>query len=323
MDEDSRKAMMQNKRDNMRTARTNGRFRRRAGAYVMVLATSMLIALLGITSVTVNRLKFRTGHGLQQAEQARLLARSAIDIGYYSIDQNDNWFNDIDEDSWTTRNLPGGLSLEWKIVDAASAERAIDPARKIRLLGRGTVGEAVRVFSILLEPGETGNLLTNPAAESGVSPWQAIGDVDLTRSAAHQRGGDFSLFVVPRSNVAGAVSQKISADIVNGKTYQIEAWYYPQTTPDTAKISMLIESTDGVFEIDGASVAIESKRWHQLTATVTPVWTGERSVVAIVIASGTAMAQFYVDDCYFGLSDSVPYPVSVVEGSWRRESDTD
>ncbi|MGB0714664.1 MAG: carbohydrate binding domain-containing protein [Phycisphaerae bacterium] len=297
------------------------RYRRRGGAYVMVLTTSMLVAILGITSVTVNRIKYRSGASASQISQAELLAQSSVEMGLYTIDRYDRWYNTIENDKWITQTISDTDQVQWKIVDVDAVGKAIDPNNELWLYGRGVNGDAVRVISVMLTPSHSSNQLSNTSAESGVSPWTEVGDAIVTQSAANPRTGNFAFQIEAAAGTAG-IGQKIQDKIVAGDSYSAAVWYRASTLPDIGQLALMIETTDGTRVNSIATTSVESKEWTRIEGIITPTWTGDLLDATLIGMSETEGASYQLDDFYFAAESETPYAMDIVQGTWKREVDT-
>ncbi len=82
--------------------------RERGSAYVAILATTMLVVIIGVAGLTANRLAAQTAAVTSDAVQARLLAQSAIDLALLHIANNPNsWRQDFADQS-VLNNQPFG-----------------------------------------------------------------------------------------------------------------------------------------------------------------------------------------------------------------------
>lgn len=68
----------------------------RGTAYIVVLATSMIITVVGLSAMVAGRVQHRVAGSTRDFAEARLYAMSAVDLGFLLIEQNPpdtNWRN--------------------------------------------------------------------------------------------------------------------------------------------------------------------------------------------------------------------------------------
>ena len=130
------------------TART----RRDCGGsvYLAVLGAAMLVALIGISGVLVNRVQYRIAEAGEGAAEAQLLARAAIELAIHRVADNPGWRGTYQHDQWTTPQTLGTGTVEFKLRDD-DGSLLDNPEDPVRIIGRGQVGNAMRMTSILLK----------------------------------------------------------------------------------------------------------------------------------------------------------------------------
>ena len=96
--------------------------RRRAAMYMIVLATAMLVTVIGLGGLMTARTQFHIGQANNQAMQARFYAQSAIDLGIHELSTDASWRTNLANDTWEAdRALDVGL-FRWKPVDELDAD---------------------------------------------------------------------------------------------------------------------------------------------------------------------------------------------------------
>ncbi|NOT01297.1 MAG: hypothetical protein HOP29_11790 [Phycisphaerales bacterium] len=129
---------------------TQDRFRRRAGIYLIVLGTSMVvmsIGLLGLTAVGVQR---KAAAGADDLAQARRSAQSAIEWGLQRISANANWRATYPNGTWTANQPFAKGSLSLAGVDPTDGNLANDPLDPLTMTGTGTKGQATYRLRVAL-----------------------------------------------------------------------------------------------------------------------------------------------------------------------------
>src|SRR5688500_9098418 len=70
-----------------------GRSRRRGGAYVVVMAVTVIVALMGLGSIIAGRVRLRTAQIGNEAADARLYAQTGTEAARLWISQDPDWRN--------------------------------------------------------------------------------------------------------------------------------------------------------------------------------------------------------------------------------------
>ena len=132
----------------MRTVKP--KFLRRGGAYVAVLALSMIVTAIAVGAIAIVRAQARGSDALSDAAEARLYALSAIELGRLWISQDSSWRANHPNGAWAT-NQPignGTFTLEGTDpVDGILANRPHDP---LVLKATGTKGSATQIVQVTL-----------------------------------------------------------------------------------------------------------------------------------------------------------------------------
>lgn len=116
---------------------------RRGSVYVLVLAVAALVAIVGTAGALASRIERRSVRLVSESEQARLLARSALEWGLQSLTDDSagtraalasqKWARGVDLDAGAF-----GLVAE----DPLDGDLLDDPAEPIQLVGIGWSGSA-------------------------------------------------------------------------------------------------------------------------------------------------------------------------------------
>ncbi len=116
--------------------------RRRAATYVVVLGGSMLVTVIGLAAVTGMRVQRRTLEMTGDFAQARLHARSAIEMGFYHIGVDSKWRTTRINGSWATKQAIGSGYYGLTVVDPADGDLSSAKADSLVLTGYGYQGDA-------------------------------------------------------------------------------------------------------------------------------------------------------------------------------------
>src|SRR5437899_2527869 len=82
--------------------------RRRGSAYVMVLAISLLVSVIGVAAMSSLRVQIRATANTNDCEEARLDAQSGIELGRYLINNDSSWRTNLTSGGTITRTLGSG-----------------------------------------------------------------------------------------------------------------------------------------------------------------------------------------------------------------------
>lgn len=136
----------------MRSTRWIRHPRRRAGAiYLIVLATSMLVALLGLSALMAARLRLRNAGPTGDMLEAQLYAQSAVELGRYWINNDPNWRTSRTKGWWAQNVSLGKGKYSLSVVDpngtGALNQNTTDP---VVLTGVGMRGNATQQVQVQL-----------------------------------------------------------------------------------------------------------------------------------------------------------------------------
>ena len=129
-----------------------GARRRRGSAYVLVLGTAMIVTTIGMSSLLLMRVHTHVANASRDEVKARFYAPSVADYVAFRIALNANWRTTCTNDTWTLEQTFGELKYRHKLVDEGDGDLADDDYQPVRLYAKATVGNAVRIYSVLLEP---------------------------------------------------------------------------------------------------------------------------------------------------------------------------
>ena len=297
--------------------RFNPRAGRRGGAYVFFLGTALLVTVIGMSALTVARVQMRSVVGADDAAAAELYARSAIEQALLIIYKDPSWRDKEPHDTWSAKQFIGRGWFSWKLVDETKGSLTADRNAPVRVFGQGICGDAVRVYSVLVQPplvGKPGNSLMNGGLELGVAtPWAQRDGCVLQVISWEQHTGAYSLLVTGRSPGSSA-AQPLSG-LTNGGSCQVSVWAKLNGGSQDVWAVVDVQSGSGWQSFEAGRVSVGSS-WTEISGVVTPTWDG--ALVQAVLAVGTdGTSEFTIDDASAVVA---PEPVGVIAGSWRRES---
>lgn len=136
-------------RDRGEPGRTAGR--RGVAVYILVLGIATILAMTGITLVTVARSNHRLHASLQKSLQAQYVAQAGLERAFYSMDADATWRQTMPHGAWFSDQIFG---LGKYTVTAADTDGnlADDERDTLTLTSTGTVGDAVHKVKVTLTP---------------------------------------------------------------------------------------------------------------------------------------------------------------------------
>lgn len=374
----------------------------RGSIYVAVLGASMLVAIVGVSAVLAVRIQQRTASTSSDFSDARLYARSAVDIGMFWISQDPHWRTTRNSGLWADHLPMGGGSFSLQVVDPIDNNVANSDTDPVLLIGTGYKGDArytvqtqletsrglaclevsmhagnnVKFSDVLVNSdqiisanhdisaggttqvyadvqaannlsggtylGATAtatalrdmpdasnafnyylahgtpisyndlsvggiNLLANPGIESGITDWSATNGSTITVDSTTRKSGLNSLIVSNRLLPSAGVAQNITARIVSGVAYHLEAHVrnaVKDATVSDIKLILRVQykstATSAVTTVAWASAAQSvGDKWKRLEIDVTPAWTGTLVKAEFTIETSTSLQSFRMDDAAF------------------------
>ncbi len=163
--------MMRSFREHRRPAR-----RRRGSVYLIVLATALVVSLLGISAVIGVRSQFRMGDTEQAVSKARIYAQSALELVLLRLALDPNWRADHVNDAWTPVEHVDEVDFTYKLTDDVNASLADDPTAPFRVHTKASVGTAVRHYSVMADIGSSAGVLRSNLGLSSISQDQVVSD---------------------------------------------------------------------------------------------------------------------------------------------------
>jgi hypothetical protein len=131
------------------------KLRRRGITYIMVLGTTMLVAVITLGALQSVRSQTRMSRMIGDASSAADLASSAISHGQLLIKNNSLWRLFYASGSWSSEQSLGGGFFQWKVVDASTGSSVLhegvlpkDDFNPVRIYGKGRIGNVVHTMSV-------------------------------------------------------------------------------------------------------------------------------------------------------------------------------
>lgn len=264
----------------------------RGSIYVLVLITVAAAVAMVLTGMALQRVWARwTGLTADQAE-ARVLARSALELGAQYVNSNTNWRTTLASNGrWLTNAALGHGAISVVATDPVDGNFTNNPDDPLVLTGTGVVGQAQQMVSITLtpvyqampvlstslfattaiDPLRPGATLTssNVAASNGyikgggcivATPVEAVGTITGTLFASTQMPGvaarTFPTLAQASAYYTGAASGTILRSNISGSTIQ-KVLISPASNPYGGTVN-----AQGIYVIDcsGGSLTIRNCR---------------------------------------------------------------
>lgn len=295
----------------------------RGSIYVAVLLIALVVTVVGLSGLTLARLQLRSAEMAGDVTAARFYAQSAVEIALHVLNTDPDWRTTYEDDTWTSAQPIGRGSFCWKLVDEGDDDLGDDPRDLVRVYGQGLAGNAVRIYSVLVqqEDPDVSNLLRNPGMEQGTTNWSAL-DCTVAADPMERHGGLLSLRVSARDDYWAGPYQEVADRIEIGTAYEISFWMKMSSGSAPGRITMWVgslwpwQSFFGGQWLVGDDVTVNDTEWTRVTAELTPTWSGSLDVAFVKIATSSGSTTFYVDDASMRVAGTVDR-VFVVPGTWR------
>ncbi len=291
---------------------------RRGFLYVAVLSTSLVVLVIGMSALLATRVEHRTMVGAQYAVAADLLARSYVDVVTYRLCSNTNWRSDYTSDDWSAGEVADDATLAFMLSDERDGDLANNSTDPVRLYGAAHVGDALRIYSVLLyDPRTETNRLVNPGFEQGTTGWSEF-YCGFSSVSSVPHSGTYNLSVYNRTAWYSGPQQVVVDAVESGRTYRASAWVRSDAGAQQMMILLRITHSGGTIDNYYGSAAWADGNWSFLTQLFTPTWSGPVENARLLFCTYSNTGNFSLDDAAFIPVDDRP-PLTPVPGTWRRE----
>jgi cytoskeletal protein CcmA (bactofilin family) len=120
--------------------------------YLYVLASSLLVTILGLGAMAAVRLQMRSERLTRDSAAARAYAASAVEIGLRQVTQNANWRTAWTNGTWLGANTIGTGQFTLQGTDPVNGVLNDSPYDPLLLTGSGTQGNACHNAQVRLVP---------------------------------------------------------------------------------------------------------------------------------------------------------------------------
>ena len=303
-----------------RTASRRDASRREGSIYLLVLCSALLVGTIGLSALLAVRIQRRTEAASEAAVKARVYAQAVIDLVHARIEADAEWRDTYDDDKWTDEESWGECTFCFKLDDEEDGSLDDDPSQSIRLHAKATVGSAVRIYSVVLRPADAPNLLANHGFEDGTTDWTSWNCTLVASGSAHTGNG--CILLQNRGTLDATAFQYVTNSIEKDKDYYVEAWARSVSGTEMVTISLkTIASTSGTRIFVTGSTPVGTS-WTKVAGTLTPTWNGTLTEARWRVFSypDGASLDFYIDDAVLKDAELLARSMSLVPGTWRRET---
>ena len=297
---------------------------RRGGAYLVVLSTTMLVTVLGLSSILLMRVRQRVSDTTTNVVVAGIGAPNTLDLAMFRITNDPNWRTTYLNNQWTADENTLNYKCSFRLVDEVDGDLTNDPSQPVRLYGRASAGGAVRIYSVRLEATKPPNLLLNGDAENGLTHWTGIGpegtcNLVSDTSTSHTRSA--CILATNRTpNSDTGPHQDITSVIKQGQPYYAEVWFKDTLSSGRKHIVLVLDTTNGL-QLASFDQYWTGTSWTKMSGTVTPTWTGTLNAAYFRIGTGSGTSDYRIDGASL-IEGTGPasYKMVPVPGTWRRET---
>ena len=204
----------------------------------MTLGTAMIVALLGLASLTLVRIERMQVSGFSDSTAAERYARAAIDMALFEIRHNAAWRQDMTDGVWEADRPIGAGSYSFRAIDPADKDLTSGDYDPLVVIGTGKSGAAVYKLQVRIGVRQPGLRCLEPAIHAGNKLMfdAAIAQSDHFFSAnneAEVRGGAEVFADVEAAN--GFQSGSSGGGVFHGSVTTEGDW--PREMPDPNTVS--------------------------------------------------------------------------------------
>lgn len=128
------------------------RRRARGSVYLLVLAASLLVGVIGVAGVLAAAAAARTHEDQAASVQARLLAQGAVDLGLYTLATDANWRTSLSHGYWVTDRPAAGGRFSLQGLDPLDGSLADSAFEGVTLIGTGVYRNARQMVQVQAAP---------------------------------------------------------------------------------------------------------------------------------------------------------------------------
>lgn len=127
------------------------RYTCRGSIYITVMGVSMMVAIIGVSAILAARVQARAGTALNDFAEARICARSGIELAMLTIYNDSYWRTHFGNGAWYTNRSVGDGSFSISAVDPVDGDVTNGENDPVILTSTGTKGRAKYSTSMRME----------------------------------------------------------------------------------------------------------------------------------------------------------------------------
>lgn len=158
---------------------------RRGSIYVFVLGVGTMLAVAGISMITLSQISIRSAGMSDDAIEASVLAESAVEAALLNMTNNSNWRTDYTNNVESSQRVLGHGTISFKFVDESDANLSNGTSDPVRVYGLGRVRRSTRVYSVLCAPRGMTSLSTGMSFDQALT----LGSVSVYGTATISSNG--------------------------------------------------------------------------------------------------------------------------------------
>ncbi len=140
---------------------------RRGGIYLAVLGTAMVVAILGLSALTVVRLEQLASETTSDGIKARAYAESGVELAMLQINQNAGW-RLLPNGTWETNQPIGEGVYTIQVTDPLDGNLANNPRDPVVIRGTGELRRARHILqAMLVDQGTPASALSSALSGGG------------------------------------------------------------------------------------------------------------------------------------------------------------
>ena len=304
---------------NSRTKPIQHAYGRLGSAYLLIVAVSMLVSIMGLSAIALSRLSVRLSDTAADFSEAGVLALAAVDHGLELIQNDPNWQQDLPRDVPVFQYPYGNGEFAWMLTNETEADPPAYCGGTVRLYGTGQVGQVARSYSVLLQVGGIPLELLGTALHAGTEVFVKSGNSIIATGAPLSCNGVFR----NDGTVYGDV-EAVSVAHLGTVTGTVTIPSPPKAMPDAGVLALYIDlateipftgaiekkvlspgsnpwgatNPDGVYVIDtgGSDIQIRYSRIH--------------GTLIVILGSGT----LFLEEAMLLHNYRADYPALIVDG---------
>ena len=138
--------------------------RQRGTAFVLVLAITSMLVMLGITTTQLSRNEMKRNNMDQDQAAVRLMAMTGLDIMHKRLDGSTAWRATATNGQWTYFLRIDGVTMYYAFVDQIDGDMTNDNSQPFQLYSLAFDGSSMRIYVVEMTSDASGNLTRNASS---------------------------------------------------------------------------------------------------------------------------------------------------------------